>query len=96
MADSACGLRMLEGDPERHNWGQGRHFIGSSFFWCLREPAGNFSEYCSDRDTITDDQLWTAGTREPSLQAFCAWRPDMPPSLLTRDDLAALMAGCQP
>jgi hypothetical protein len=76
--------------------GLGRHFIGSSFFWCLRDPAGNFSEYCSDRDTITDDELWTAGTWEPSLSALCAWGPDVPPSTLTRDDLADLMAGSHP
>ena len=51
--------RMLEGHPERHVWGLGRHYIGSNFFWYLRDPAGNFSEYYSDMDTITDDQLWT-------------------------------------
>lgn len=39
---------MLEADPDRHSWGLGRHFIGSNFFWYLRDPAGNFSEYYSD------------------------------------------------
>ena len=60
-------MRMLEGHPERHVWGLGRHFIGSNFFWYLRDPAGNFSEYYSDMDAITDDHLWTPGTWEPSL-----------------------------
>ena len=54
-------MRMLEGHPERHVWGLGRHFIGSNFFWYLRDPAGNFSEYYSDMDAITDDQLVDAG-----------------------------------
>ena len=75
-------MRMLEGHPERHVWGLGRHFIGSNFFWYLRDPAGNFSEYYSDMDTITDDQLWTPGTWEPSLRALYAWGPDVPPSML--------------
>ena len=34
---------MLEGNPERHIWGLGRHFAGSNFFWYLKDPAGNFS-----------------------------------------------------
>ena len=34
---------MLEGRPERHVWGLGRHYAGSNFFWYLKDPAGNFS-----------------------------------------------------
>jgi catechol 2,3-dioxygenase-like lactoylglutathione lyase family enzyme len=85
-------MRMLDGHPERHIWGLGRHSIGSNFFWYLRDPAGNFSEYYSDMDTITDDQLWTPGTWEPSLRALYAWGPDVPPSMLEPEDLADLMA----
>jgi catechol 2,3-dioxygenase-like lactoylglutathione lyase family enzyme len=84
-------MRMLEGHPERHIWGLGRHFIGSNFFWYLRDPAGNFSEYYSDMDTITDDQLWIPGTWEPSLRTLYAWGPDVPPSMLEPEDLADLM-----
>jgi catechol 2,3-dioxygenase-like lactoylglutathione lyase family enzyme len=86
-------MRMLEGHPERHVWGLGRHYIGSNFFWYLRDPAGNFSEYYSDMDIITDDQIWKPGTWEPSLRALYAWGPDVPPSMLAPDDLADLMAG---
>jgi catechol 2,3-dioxygenase-like lactoylglutathione lyase family enzyme len=85
-------MTMLEGHPERHVWGLGRHFIGSNFFWYLRDPAGNFSEYYSDMDSIIDDQLWTPGTWEPSLRSLYAWGPDVPPSMLEPDDLADLMA----
>ena len=83
--------RMLEGHPERHVWGLGRHFLGSNFFWYLRDPAGNFSEYYSDMDAITDDRLWTPGIWEPSLRSLYAWGPDVPPSMLEPEDLAALM-----
>ncbi|HMC39367.1 MAG TPA: VOC family protein [Acidimicrobiales bacterium] len=85
-------MRMLGGHPERHTWGLGRHFIGSNFFWYLRDPAGNFSEYYSDMDIVTDDQTWTPGTWEPSLQTLYAWGPDVPASMLAPDDLAELMA----
>ena len=53
---------MLEKDPARHVWGLGRHHVGSNFFWYLRDPAGNFSEYYSDLDCIIDDALWTPRT----------------------------------
>ena len=84
-------MTMLQGHPERHVWGLGRHFIGSNFFWYLRDPAGSFSEYYSDMDSITDDQLWTPGVWEPSLRALYAWGPDVPPSMLEPEDLAELM-----
>lgn len=84
--------RMLEGHPERHVWGLGRHFIGSNFFWYLRDPAGNFSEYYSDMDVIIDDQLWQPEVFEPSLRSLYAWGPAVPASMLEPEDLADLMA----
>ena len=49
---------MLEADPDRHVWGLGRHHAGSNFFWYLKDPAGNFSEYFSDMDCIPEDEIW--------------------------------------
>jgi hypothetical protein len=83
---------MLEDHPERHVWGLGRHYVGSNFFWYLKDPAGNFSEYYSDMDCIIDDQLWTPQDLEGARGMF-AWGPPPPPSLIHPDDLAALMAG---
>ncbi|GAA2357157.1 VOC family protein [Streptomyces violaceusniger] len=83
---------MLEADPERHVWGLGRHAIGSNFFWYLKDPAGNFSEYYSDIDCIVDDALWTPGAWE-GIRSLYQWGPPPPPSFLNPDDLAALMTG---
>jgi catechol 2,3-dioxygenase-like lactoylglutathione lyase family enzyme len=83
---------MLEGNPERHVWGLGRHYAGSNFFWYLKDPAGNFSEYYSDMDCIIDDQLWTPQDLEGARGLF-AWGPPPPPSFLHPDDLAAMMTG---
>jgi len=83
---------MLEDHPERHIWGLGRHHAGSNFFWYLKDPAGNFSEYYSDLDCVLDDQLWTPETFEGSRGLF-NWGPPPPPSFLNPDDLAALMVG---
>jgi catechol 2,3-dioxygenase-like lactoylglutathione lyase family enzyme len=86
----ACA--MLEGRPQRHVWGLGRHHAGSNFFWYLKDPAGNFSEYYSDMDCIVDDQLWTPEVLEGAKGLF-NWGPPPPPSFLAPDDLAALMTG---
>jgi catechol 2,3-dioxygenase-like lactoylglutathione lyase family enzyme len=83
---------MLDGHPERHVWGLGRHYIGSNFFWYLRDPAGNFSEYYSDLDCILDDQLWEPGVVAGE-RGLYAWGPPPPPSFLHPDDLADLMIG---
>jgi catechol 2,3-dioxygenase-like lactoylglutathione lyase family enzyme len=83
---------MLAKDPARHVWGLGRHHVGSNFFWYLRDPAGNFSEYYSDLDCIVDDALWTPRTWEGA-RGLYSWGPPPPPSFLAPDDLAALMTG---
>jgi len=81
---------MLEDHPERHVWGLGRHYGGSNFFWYLKDPAGNFSEYYSDMDCIIDDQLWKPADLEGAKGLF-SWGPPPPPSFLHPEDLAAMM-----
>jgi catechol 2,3-dioxygenase-like lactoylglutathione lyase family enzyme len=83
---------MLEDHPERHVWGLGRHHIGSNFFWYLKDPAGNFSEYYADLDCIVDDQLWKPGVFEGA-KGLYNWGPPPPPSFLRPEDLAELMIG---
>ena len=83
-------MAMLEDHPERHVWGLGRHHAGSNFFWYLKDPAGNFSEYYSDMDCVVDDQLWTPETLEGARGLF-NWGPPPPPSFLKPEDLGALM-----
>ncbi|MGW1718711.1 VOC family protein [Streptomyces sp. NPDC002156] len=83
---------MLADHPERHIWGLGRHHAGSNFFWYLKDPAGNFSEYYSDMDCVVDDQLWNPEVLEGAKGLF-NWGPPPPPSFLHPEDLAALMTG---
>ncbi|HWD05908.1 MAG TPA: VOC family protein [Amycolatopsis sp.] len=83
---------MLAKDPNRHVWGLGRHHVGSNFFWYLKDPAGNFSEYYSDLDCIVDDALWQPGVWEGT-RGLYSWGPPPPPSFLAPEDLAALMTG---
>ena len=83
---------MLADHPERHVWGLGRHHAGANFFWYLRDPAGNFSEYFSDMDCNLDDQLWSPEVFE-GREGLYSWGPPPPPSFLHPDDLADLMIG---
>jgi catechol 2,3-dioxygenase-like lactoylglutathione lyase family enzyme len=83
---------MLQEHPERHVWGLGRHHIGSNFFWYLKDPAGNFSEYYADLDCVLDDQLWKPSVVEGA-RGIYNWGPPPPPSFIEPDDLAALMTG---
>lgn len=85
-------MALLEGHPERHIWGLGRHHIGSNFFWYLKDPAGNFSEYYSDLDCIIDDALWKPQVWEGAKSLF-NWGPPPPPSFIQPEDLAGLMTG---
>lgn len=85
-------FRMLDGHPERHVWGLGRHHIGSNFFWYLKDPAGNFSEYYSDMDCIVDDAIWKPEDFT-DMRALYNWGPPVPPSFIEPEDLAALMTG---
>lgn len=83
---------LLDGHPERHVWGLGRHHAGSNFFYYFKDPSGTFSEYYSDMDCVPEDQVWTPETFEGALGLF-SWGPPPPPSFLHPDDLTALMAG---
>lgn len=83
---------MLSSDPQRHVWGLGRHHIGSNFFWYLKDPAGNFSEYYSDLDCIVDDALWKPGVWD-GMHGLYNWGPPPPPSFVQPEDLAAMMTG---
>jgi hypothetical protein len=82
---------LLEGHPERHVWGLGRHHAGSNFFWYLRDPAGNFSEYYADLDHIPEDAEWIPESHAGQLGLY-SWGPEPPPIFLEPDDLGELTA----
>jgi catechol 2,3-dioxygenase-like lactoylglutathione lyase family enzyme len=78
---------MLAGHPERHVWGLGRHYAGANYFWYLRDPAGNYSEYYADLDVIPEDAQWTPESHEGHLGLY-SWGPPPPASFLQPADQA--------
>jgi len=81
---------MLAADPARHAWGLGRHNVGGNFFWYLRDPAGNYAEYYSDLDIITEQLRWDVREWD-ARESVCAWGPKPPKGFFRPDDLAELM-----
>lgn len=80
---------MLDADPGRQVWGLGRHYIGSNFFWYLRDPAGNFAEYYCDLDVIDDEDAWHP-TAIADRRALYAWGPPVPAEFLAPADLPSM------
>jgi catechol 2,3-dioxygenase-like lactoylglutathione lyase family enzyme len=82
--------QVVAKDPTRHAWGLGRHNVGGNFFWYVRDPAGNYAEYYSDLDIITEELRWekrTWGARD----GIAAWGPPHPHDFFRPDDVAELM-----
>jgi catechol 2,3-dioxygenase-like lactoylglutathione lyase family enzyme len=86
-----AAFSLLEGHPERHVWGLGRHHAGSNLFWYLRDPAGNYVEYYADLDEISDDVAWIPQTYEGRL-ALYSWGPPPPADFLQPEDVSELAA----
>ena len=84
--------RLLNADAERQAWGFGRHFVGSNYFWYLRDPSGSFIEFYSDMDVIDDAAEWAArGGGTFGLEHIGnAWGPRMPAEFVAPGDLAEL------
>jgi catechol 2,3-dioxygenase-like lactoylglutathione lyase family enzyme len=74
--DLMCGHDFLEQKGRRHEWGVGRHVLGSQIFDYWRDPWGHTLEHWTDGDLL--DAAW--GSRTSSIGEVTAtqWGP-MPP-----------------
>ena len=83
---------LLRTDPDRHAWGFGRHYVGSNYYWYLRDPAGSFIEFYSDMDVIDDEAAWEAagGGSFAFEHIGNAWGPNMPAEFVEPADLPHL------
>ena len=71
------GGRALVEKAGRHDWGFGRHTIGSNYFHYIQDPWGSWFEYFSDMDFIDDYALWTP-TNYGMEDALASWGPTVP------------------
>jgi catechol 2,3-dioxygenase-like lactoylglutathione lyase family enzyme len=77
--DLMCGHDFLKQKGRRHEWGVGRHLLGSQIFDYWRDPWGHTLEHWTDGDLL--DAGW--GSRTTSLEELLGtqWGP-MPPSTM--------------
>ena len=77
--DLMCGHDFLKQKGRGHEWGVGRHLLGSQIFDYWRDPWGHTLEHWTDGDLL--DTAW--GSRISSIQEVVAtqWGP-MPPSTM--------------
>lgn len=77
--DLMTGHDHLKAKSYTHQWGIGRHVLGSQIFDYWRDPWGHTLEHWTDGDLMTAD--W--GSREATLQdlAGVQWGMQMPPNM---------------
>jgi len=73
--DLMLGHEHLKQTDYRHEWGVGRHILGSEVFDYWRDPFGNKVEHCTDGDMVNEDH-------EPGVAAItddilAIWSPPM-------------------
>jgi catechol 2,3-dioxygenase-like lactoylglutathione lyase family enzyme len=77
--DLMCGHDWLNQKGRRHEWGVGRHLLGSQIFDYWRDPWANTLEHWTDGDLL--DAAW--GSRKASFEEVLAtqWGPTPPGSM---------------
>ncbi len=77
--DLMCGHDWLADKKRHHEWGVGRHILGSQIFDYWRDPWGHVVEHWTDGDLL--DAAW--GSRIASMQDLMGtqWGPPAPPTM---------------
>ncbi len=76
LDDIWVGHEHLAARGHRHNWGIGRHTLGSQIFDYWRDPWGQIHEHFTDGDLL--DASHPAGVHTPP-EGDSQWGPQMPP-----------------
>lgn len=72
-------------------WGFGRHFLGSNYFYYVRDPWLSYIEYSADIDYIPAGFEWPAADHAPE-DAFDYWGPPAPDKFAHNFELEAVGA----
>jgi catechol 2,3-dioxygenase-like lactoylglutathione lyase family enzyme len=77
--DLMCGHDWLKEKGRRHEWGVGRHILGSQIFDYWRDPWGHTVEHWTDGDLL--DAAW--GSRTAAIQDLLGtqWGPPPPQTM---------------
>lgn len=78
--DLMCGHDWLKQKNRRHEWGIGRHLLGSQIFDYWRDPWGHTVEHWTDGDLL--DAAWGSRVQTPAEGFRSQWGPPPPASML--------------
>jgi hypothetical protein len=76
--DLHAGGEHLAAKGRRHEWGIGRHLLGSQVFDYWRDPWGHIHEHWTDGDQL--DASIPAGEHTPDVALSSQWGPNPPPT----------------
>lgn len=86
---------LMEHGQNLHIAGPGRHQIGGNVFWYMRDPSGNYFEFFTDMDQITDDGNWVAEDWSGGGHWSVWGEQNQPEALFMPPDMPAIIAGWQ-
>lgn len=73
--DLMLGHQHLKAKEYYHDWGIGRHIMGSEIFDYWRDPFGNKVEHCFDSDLVNDE--YVPSNLPVSGDIMAVWAPDV-------------------
>ncbi|HVN63758.1 MAG TPA: VOC family protein, partial [Candidatus Binataceae bacterium] len=76
--DVHAGSEFLARKRRIHEWGIGRHLLGSQVFDYWRDPWGHIHEHWTDGDQL--DASVPAGDHSPDVALASQWGPNPPPT----------------
>jgi hypothetical protein len=90
----AATVYLRNNGDEKQIAGPGRHQIGGNEFWYMLDASGNFFEFFSDMDTITDDDAWEIGTDWSPEDSWSLWgEKNQPEVFFSPVDMDEIVAG---
>ena len=79
MDDLMAGNGWLKAKERHHEWGVGRHVLGSQIFDYWRDPWGHTVEHWTDGDLL--DAAWGSHSTPINELVGLQWGPPMPPTM---------------
>jgi catechol 2,3-dioxygenase-like lactoylglutathione lyase family enzyme len=85
------GAMRMRARGYTQGWGFGRHYIGSNYFYYVRDPWGSFAEYFCDIDYIPAGCTWR-DRDVPAERALYVWGPPPPPYFFENAEASSLVS----
>jgi catechol 2,3-dioxygenase-like lactoylglutathione lyase family enzyme len=80
------GAERLRAAGYVHQWGLGKHVLGSNYFNYIRDSTGQWWEHICDIDYIPKDAPWAGGDYDEE-DGFYLWGPSVPADFGTNTEI---------